>query len=199
VELLTEEARAAAAALSVAMDIREAESSVPNRPGLYAIHAEPTTLREIGIDHIDGPLYVGKAERSLRGRDLRTHFATDPDRPARTGGSTVRRSFAALLADRLSLTPVPRDLPNPNPAYAASFALSPDDDERLTGWMHEHLRLAVWPSAHGVSAAQLGTIESELIVFWRPPINLRDNPAKSALLRAARSRMTRIVRDRIRR
>lgn len=42
----------------------------------------------------DGLLYVGKAERRLRGRDLWTLFNT-----GRTGRSTLRRTLAALLAD----------------------------------------------------------------------------------------------------
>ena len=82
-----------------ALPLTAAVGAVPDRPGLYAIHASPQTWRELGLgDPPDGrPLYVGKAEDSLVTRDLKTHFGD-----GRTGHSTVRRSFAALCTTRLS-------------------------------------------------------------------------------------------------
>lgn len=56
----------------------------------------------------DGLLYVGKAERRLRGRGLWTLFNT-----GRTGRSTLRRTLAALLADGQGLAPTPVTLPAP--------------------------------------------------------------------------------------
>ncbi|MDN5790239.1 MAG: hypothetical protein L0H25_05130 [Micrococcales bacterium] len=56
----------------------------------------------------DQPLYVGKAERTLHGRDVRTHFAA-----GKTGSSTVRRTLAALLAGELALGPIPRNIAKP--------------------------------------------------------------------------------------
>jgi hypothetical protein len=83
-------------------------------------------------------LYVGKAEDSLASRDLKTHFGD-----GRTGQSTVRRSFAALLHDTLGLPGFPRNIDTP--AYFSNYGLSASDDATLTTWMREHLRLAVWP------------------------------------------------------
>ena len=74
-----------------------AEDRVPGRPGLYAIYGDATTWEELGLGQPsdDRALYVGKAEDSLVSRDLKTHFGD-----GRTGQSTVRRSFAALLPTR---------------------------------------------------------------------------------------------------
>lgn len=71
---------------------------VPASPGLYAIYAAADVWQQLGLGSPpDGqPLYVGKAEDSLVARDLRQHF-TD----GRTGSSTLRRSFAALLHDSM--------------------------------------------------------------------------------------------------
>lgn len=77
----------------------DAAAVVPPSAGLYAINGEATVWRALGLgDPPDGrPLYVGKAERSLSGRGLGTHFAT-----GRTGPSTLRRSLAALLVSSVS-------------------------------------------------------------------------------------------------
>ena len=82
------------------MPLRRAADSVPDRPGLYAIYGDAQTWSELGLGEPPDmhPLYVGKAEASLVTRDLRTHFSDGP-----TGQSTVRRSFAALLREELSL------------------------------------------------------------------------------------------------
>lgn len=114
-------------------------------PGLYAVFGTHSAWGELGlsVDHRGGPLYVGKAEGSFISRDLKTHFST-----GKTGQSTIRRSFAALLHDSLRLTGVPR---NPNrPGHFANYGLSPADDERLTEWMRTRLSLAVWPKPNAV-------------------------------------------------
>lgn len=92
------------------------------------------------------PLYVGKSESSLAARDVRTHFAT-----GHTGHSTLRRTLAALLADELDLVACPR---NPaKPGYFTSFGIVADGDQRLSDWMRDNLRLAVWPSRRALSSA----------------------------------------------
>src|SRR5205807_1716913 len=102
----------------------------------------------------------------LVSRDLDTHFGN-----GRTGSSTVRRSFAALLREPLALEGRPR---NPDkPERPANYGLSPEHDEKLTGWMREHLALAVWPKPDDCEIA-LGAIENSLLQQLRPPLNLRD-------------------------
>src|SRR5690606_21537157 len=105
----------------------EYRSSVLAAPGLYAVHGDVSVWDELRLTRpVDArPLYVGKAEDSLAGRDVGTHFGT-----GRTGSSTLRRSLAALLRETLDLRAQPR---NPaNPGYFANFGLEPDGDERLT-------------------------------------------------------------------
>jgi hypothetical protein len=114
---------------------------------------EPTDAR---------PLYVGKAERSLVSRDVDTHFST-----GKTGSSTLRRSLAGLLADKLALEGRPR---NPaKPERFANFGLEASGDERLTDWMLTHLRLAVWPSPDG---AILDAVETAVLAELLPPLNV---------------------------
>jgi hypothetical protein len=111
----------------------------------------------------DLPLYVGKAEDSFVKRDLETHFGD-----GRTGSSTVRRSFAALLRTELSLTGRPR---NPDkPGYFANYGLSPVDDAKLTRWMRDRLAIAVWPSD---GSRALIDIETEVLRRWNSAINIK--------------------------
>jgi len=88
----------------------QAAPRVPARPGLYAIYGDADTWQQLGLGDPpdERPLYVGKAEASLVARDLATHFGD-----GRTGSSTVRRSFAALLREPLRLTARPRNPERP--------------------------------------------------------------------------------------
>ena len=90
--------------------IADAMANTPDVPGLYSVHASTEGLAQLGLaSHKSGaPIYVGLASKSVRKRDTRQHFASSA-----TGGSTVRRSCAALLADDLYLTPVPRGARSP--------------------------------------------------------------------------------------
>lgn len=135
-------------------------------PGLYALYADAPTWRQLGLGDPpdERPLYVGKAENSLVARDLRTHFAT-----GRTGQSSPRRSFAALLVDELALVATPRRPADPEPDKWTHYALEPDGDERLTEWMREHLRLAAWPPERPVA---LGKLERLVMGELQPPLNL---------------------------
>jgi hypothetical protein len=133
----------------------------------------------------DQPLYVGKAERSLNGRDVRTHFAT-----GKTGSSTVRRSLAALLVEELDLTPVPRNLLKPD--GSANFALEAEGDARLSSWMEEHLSLATWVSP---ADAVLDEVETAVVRRLRPPLNLDKVGEPRTVLREARKRMATTARN----
>lgn len=98
-------ARDAMRALAKKARLHDAEPRVPARPGLYAIYGGAETWSELGLGDPpdERPLYVGKAEDSLVTRHVSTHFGND-----RTGSSTVRRSFAALLGKPLRLSALPR-------------------------------------------------------------------------------------------
>ena len=144
------------------------EQRVPARPGLYAICGDTDTWRQLGLGDPpdERPLYIGKAEDSLVSRDLATHFGN-----GRTGSSTVRRSFAALLRESLQLAARPR---NPErPERFANYGLSPEHDARLTAWMREELELAVWPKPEDCELA-LVQVEIALLAQLLPPLNLKD-------------------------
>ncbi|HEU0207312.1 MAG TPA: hypothetical protein VFQ74_11555 [Pseudolysinimonas sp.] len=184
----------AAAALSErGWGIREAPQHVASMPGLYAIHATAVTWEELGLPiRLGVPLYVGKSEGSLVTRELEGHFASNPEKPARTGNSTVRRSFASLLRMPLQLSGRPRGHARKSAFSKADFTnyeLDVDGDQRLTAWMHRQLRLSVWVMPVDLILAELGRIEVALIQRWTPPINIRDLPRKDPRLAAARRQM----------
>ncbi len=167
--------------------IVDATKHVPSRPGLYAIYGDETAWRNLGLEpRIELPLYVGKAEDSLVTRELNGHFAASPDIAPRTGSSTVRRSFAALLRNVLDLRAVPRNLSRP--AHFPNYALAEGGDARLNVWMHERLSLAVWP-APPARDWSLVDVETAVIHHFTPPINISKNPRKLARLSHARAAM----------
>jgi hypothetical protein len=163
--------------------IAEALVRVPNLPGLYALHARPEVW--VLLDFEDRgrgvPLYVGKAEESLVSRDLKTHFSS-----GKTGSSTLRRSFAALLRELLDLHAIPR---NPaKPGHYSMFALASAGDQALTDWMREHLTLAVWPKPADENCV-LDDVETAVLDQWQPPMNLAKVRYPSPRLKAARKQM----------
>ena len=90
--------------------LADAAEYIPDAAGLYAIYGSAQTWADLGLAEPHGlrPLYVGKAEHSMVSRDLNTHF-----KPGRTGQSTLRRTFAALLRDKLGLVGIPRNQAKP--------------------------------------------------------------------------------------
>lgn len=164
----------------------DAVGLVARRAGLYAFYGDGRAWSDLELTPtFDGqPLYVGKAEKSLNGRDVGTHFAT-----GKTGSSTVRRSVAALLVDKLDLVPVPRNLAKPD--GSANFALSPAGDARLSDWMEQRLYLATWVRPDGVF---LDDVETAVLRQLRPPLTLDKVGAPRERLRTARKRMADIAR-----
>lgn len=148
--------------------LTHAVDKVPDEPGLYALYGAAEVWTELGLGQAPAgtALYVGKAEESLKTRDLETHF-----RSGRTGQSTVRQSFAALLRDQLELRGIPRN--QTKPEQFDKFALTEDGEERLTVWMNAHLQIAVW--AKPLDCTDLGAVEVAVLKRWSPPLNLRDN------------------------
>lgn len=157
----------------------------PKGRGLYAISEVTPSCVEAGtLDAPVGPgglLYVGKAEKILTRRDVRQHFGT-----GKTGWSTVRRSFAALLRDELGLVPVPRATASATSTAPATFALTGESEAGLTEWMTEHLALRVWtPPSEAVALAD---VERGVISSLNPPLNLT-HAGPRPLLKVARKAM----------
>lgn len=166
----------------------ETSESVLATPGLYAVHggADVWRLLGLGAPPDDRPLYVGKAEHTLAGRDVRTHFAT-----GKTGNSTLRRSLAGLLRDELGLKGMPR---NPaKPGHFSNYGLEAAGDAALTVWMRQHLRLATWSSPPSVD---LGHLETELLQDLEPPLNLdKVRTSWRPLVRAGRAALATEARE----
>ncbi len=160
------------------MSIAIAERRVPDRPGLYTVHGNRAVWRELRLGYRpDGrPLYLGKAERSLVRRDLREHFID-----GRTGWSTLRRSFAALLRESLSLRGIPRD--TLSPGNFDRFGMSSTHNARLTAWMRSRLWIAVWPAPPG---ARLKALEDDLNFAIGSPLNLDNGSRWQEFVRAER-------------
>lgn len=166
----------------------ESSESVPAAPGLYAVHGDSDVWRLLGLGAPpdDRPLYVGKAEHNLAGRDVRTHFGT-----GKTGSSTLRRSLAGLLRGELGLNGMPR---NPGkPGHFSNYGLEPAGDAALTEWMREHLRLATWASPPTVD---LGELETEILQRLEPPLNIdKVQTAWRPLVRAGRAALAAEARE----
>lgn len=172
------------------LTIGDAEREAPGRPGLYAIHAGGSAWQELGLGTPPDrrPLYAGKSESSLAERDIKTHFGQ-----GRTGQSTLRRSFAALLVDRLELGAQPR---NPaKPERFANYGLSAADDAALTRWMKENVRLSFWAKQPDTKAS-LADVESAVIQRWQPPLNLSEiTTLWTEHVKEARARMAKQARE----
>lgn len=143
----------------------EGAEVLPRGRGLYAVYCTQQAWKDLGLVSPGDarPLYVGKAEVSVSGRELGTHFGV-----GRTGSSTFfRRSLAALLRDRLQLRAIPRNLAKP--ADFTKYALSDADDRKLTTWMRNSLRLTGWPAPPGV---MLSSLEKQAVKWLKPPLNL---------------------------
>ena len=118
-------------------------------------------------------------------RDLNTHF-----KPGRTEQSTLRRTFAALLRDKLGLVGIPRN--QAKPERPANFALSPERDDALQTWIERHVELVTWVKPE--ACLDLGEVEVSVIERLKPLLNLQDNEGRSAVVSEARKRMADDVR-----
>ncbi|MFJ8207240.1 GIY-YIG nuclease family protein [Micromonospora chalcea] len=134
----------------VALDV--AVKRLARGGGVYAWWAPPSVLPDLpGPPNDSDPsrrlLYLGRAT-SLRGRILRNHLR-------RSGSSTLRRTLAGLLVSEGYRT-----------TWTDRVVLVPEDETRLTAWMHTNLRLT-W-----AEDPEPAVIEAELVRRLHPPLNV---------------------------
>jgi hypothetical protein len=145
-----EEALHLLSGMPLALDV--AVKRVSRGSGVYAWWAGPSVFPDLpGVANAHDPslrmLYLGRAT-SLRGRILRNHLR-------RSGSSTLRRTLAGLLVAEGYRT-----------TWTDRVVLVPEDETRLTAWMHTHLRLT-W-----ATDAEPATVEAELVRRLHPPLNV---------------------------
>ncbi|MFJ2342335.1 GIY-YIG nuclease family protein [Streptomyces antimycoticus] len=145
--------RAAAALLTSPHSLTDAVAELPRAAGLYAWWAPPNVLptfpgRANPADPGRRLLYLGKATR-LRDRIASNHLK-------RSRSSTLRRTLAGLLM--------------PTEGYRTMWTdrvvIVPEDEGRLTEWMHKHLALS-W-----AENPDPRSVEADLISWFRPPLNI---------------------------
>jgi hypothetical protein len=120
--------------------------------GVYAWWAAPSVFPGLqGPPNANVPslrmLYLGRAT-TLRGRILRNHLR-------RSGSSTLRRTLAGLLVSEGYRT-----------TWTDRVVLIPEDEARLTAWMHANLQLT-W-----AQDAEPGSVEANLVRRLHPPLNV---------------------------
>ncbi|MEU8220111.1 GIY-YIG nuclease family protein [Micromonospora taraxaci] len=136
----------------VPVELDAAVKRLSRGSGVYAWWAAPSTFPDLsGLSNDSVPslrmLYLGRAT-ALRERVLRNHLK-------RSGSSTLRRTLAGLLAAEGYRT-----------TWTGRVVLIPEDEARLTTWMHTHLRLT-W-----AEDAEPTTIEAALVRRLHPPLNV---------------------------
>jgi len=136
-------------------------ATLPAGPGLYAWWAPSVVFPDLpGQPNSSSPelrlLYLGITTRPLRKRIISEHLA-------RSGKSTLRRALAGLLLTQEGY----------RTQWTDRVVLVPEDEVRLTTWMHKHLWLttALHPEPR--------TVERQLIERLRPPLNIEGAEAST--------------------
>jgi hypothetical protein len=168
-------------ALAVESEPVDGLGALPSEPGLYTLSTRDAhAIGELGLEDLqpDAPLtrrvlYLGKSESSIADRLSDTHLST-----GESGRSTVRRTFGSLLG--LRAIPRPSRIVGPTRKQSitatANFAFEPQDDERLTEWMHTNLEIrvfvATWSPLEHLERLVGGVLrpplDQEKVPFWSP-------------------------------
>ncbi|MFG1992919.1 GIY-YIG nuclease family protein [Actinoplanes sp. NPDC048988] len=134
------------------IDLGAAVKGLSRSSGVYAWWAAPAVFPDLpGPQNEKVPslrlLYLGRAT-NLRGRILRNHLR-------RSGSSTLRRTLAGLMLHEGYRT-----------HWTDRVVLIPEDETRLTRWMHTHLRLTWAEEPDPIP------VEAELVRRLHPPLNV---------------------------
>uniref|UniRef100_F4C5T4 GIY-YIG catalytic domain-containing protein n=1 Tax=Sphingobacterium sp. (strain 21) TaxID=743722 RepID=F4C5T4_SPHS2 len=139
--------------------------NLPTEMGIYAFYVDETT--DLGIFGRTGQLiYVGIAKKSLRSRDIETHF-----KPGQTGFSSLRRSLGAILKTELKLSAQKRDL-YPKKLRADKYKFDEQGEAKLTTWMFENLKMGYWSSPNPLTNTRLREEEKKVIIRLKPTLDL---------------------------
>jgi hypothetical protein len=140
------------------------DGGVPPSPGLYAWWCDEESLPGVPLREVDGVtdrlVYVGIApsragsRQTLRGRICGNHLRGN------IGSSTFRLSLAALLWQREGWSLSRR---------GNSPVLVPEDNQALSAWQREHLRVSWTVRPHPWE------VEPQVIKALSPPLNLAEN------------------------
>ncbi|MBP9151988.1 MAG: hypothetical protein KBF73_06865 [Flavobacteriales bacterium] len=143
-----------------------------NEPGIYALFFSGKDFPLEGCQpKADEIIYIGKTESSQASRDRDTHFAT-----GKTGSSTLRRSFGAMLRKQMNLKPLPRGQADIEKNRTSHFKFDNASEVKITDWMISNLGLAFYPYSRPV--AEIDRLETELISVLTPILNIdRKNPS----------------------
>jgi hypothetical protein len=150
-----------------------------DQPGIYALFF---TGKSFPLKNCqpksDEVIYIGKTESSQKSRDRDTHFKT-----GKTGSSTLRRSFGAMLREELNLMPIPRNDSDFKKGRTSHFKFDQASEEKLTEWMQDNLALSFYPFSKLLK--EIDELESQLISALVPLLNIdrknSANPHKLAI------------------
>ncbi len=143
---------------------------VPDSSGLYCIKLRKGVVlpSKFGKERDDGIIYIGQASKSIRKRLWEEEL--NHNRPA-----TFFRSLGAVLG----YLPPKGSLAGKD---TRNYKFSETDTEAIRKW----IRQSLFVSFVAVKPSLIDAIEKNLIVKYRPLINLEHNPFASAELKAAR-------------
>lgn len=159
----------------VAVTLQAARTSIAKlnplaASGVYAIYLNEGSALAAFAPVQHGLLYIGQS-KDLAAREIEHHFGDK-----NTGFSTLRRSIGAILSGELGLSAHPRSK-GASESNVRNYRFSEAGDQRLSGWMAEHLSVAVYPTA------DYAEIEPELIRLLKPVLNLKgwENPQRTEI------------------
>lgn len=89
-----------------------------------------------------------------------------------TGASTIRRSLAALLANKLALVPIPRSTDEDDNDRYDNYMLDPESEDKLTDWMRANFSAAFHEVAEDIVEATL----KAMVQYSVPMFNFQNNP-----------------------
>lgn len=143
-----------------------------NRPGIYALFFIGKKFPLVGCNPADGQIiYIGKTESSQASRDRDTHFAD-----GKSGSSTLRRSFGAMLRKEFGLVPIPRNTTDIEKGRTNHFKFDAVSERKLSEWMRSNLALSFYE--YDRPPAEIDRLETDLIHALTPILNIdRKNPA----------------------